>query len=368
MVDELEVAVLVIVLAVVLLAIQHRRHASLEKRLRELENRVTRLYGAAVPATMPPPLPSVAPPEPIASDASPKTIEAKVAEDAARPPPLVPPIVQAPPQPARERGFEETLGSRWAVWVGGFTLALGGAFLVRYSIEEGLIGPGIRVMLGLALALALMVAGEWLRRRETPLVIDAFAAANIPAILTAAGTSTAFAAIYAAYGLYGLIGPGPAFLALGAISFVTMAAALLHGPALGALGLAAALGAPLLVETHDPSPFALVLYLAFTAGAAYGVARIRLWRWLALCAATGAILWGIPFVLGGDAWQAGLLAHVVIQLALAILFLVVDPYRGMAPEETPIDRMATVVLFWFALLAIAAGAERGAALAPPLEC
>jgi uncharacterized membrane protein len=366
MVDELEVAVLVIVLAVVLLAFQHRRHASLEKRLRELESRVTRLDGAAVPPMMPPPLPSVAPPEPLASDAPPTTIEATVEEEAPRSPPLVPPIVQAPPQPVRERGFEETLGSRWAVWVGGFTLALGGAFLVRYSIEEGLIGPGVRVMLGLALALALMATGEWLRRREAPLAIDAFAGANIPAILTAAGTSTAFAAIYAAYGLYGLIGPGLAFLALGAISFVTMAAALLHGPALGALGLAAALGAPLLVETHEPSPFALVLYLAFTAGAAYGVARIRLWRWLARAAATGAILWGIPFILGGDAWQAGLVAHAVIQLALAILFLVVDPYRGMPPEEAAIDRMATIVLFWFSLLAIAAGADLGSGLARPV--
>ena len=113
-------------------------------------------------------------------------------------------------------------------------------------------------------------------------------------------------------------------------------------------------------------PFALVLYLAFAVGAAYGVARIRLWRWLARAAATGAILWGIPFLLGGDAWQAGLVAHVLIQLALAILFLVVDPYRGMPPEEAAIDRMATIVLFWFALLAVAAGIDLGPGLARPL--
>ena len=48
------------------------------------------------------------------------------------------------PQP----GFEERLGTRWVVWVGGLTLALGGFFLVSYSIEAGLLGPGVRIMLG----------------------------------------------------------------------------------------------------------------------------------------------------------------------------------------------------------------------------
>ncbi len=45
-------------------------------------------------------------------------------------------------------GLEERLGTRWVVWIGGLTLALGGLFLVKYSIEAGLLGPGVRVLLG----------------------------------------------------------------------------------------------------------------------------------------------------------------------------------------------------------------------------
>ena len=60
--------------------------------------------------------------------------------------------------------FEERLGTQWAVWVGGIALALGGIFLVRYSIEQGLLGPGVRVALGALLAAALIIAGEWARR------------------------------------------------------------------------------------------------------------------------------------------------------------------------------------------------------------
>ena len=43
--------------------------------------------------------------------------------------------------PAPGMSFEERLGTQWAVWVGGLALALGGIFLVRYSIEQGLLGP-----------------------------------------------------------------------------------------------------------------------------------------------------------------------------------------------------------------------------------
>ena len=56
--------------------------------------------------------------------------------------------------------LEERLGTQWAVWVGGLAVVLGGVFLVRYSIEQGLLGPGVRVTLGALLAVALIVAGD----------------------------------------------------------------------------------------------------------------------------------------------------------------------------------------------------------------
>ena len=59
------------------------------------------------------------------------------------------------------------------VWIGGLTLALGGFFMVRYSIEAGLLGPGVRTMLGGLFALALLLAGEWTRRKESISTIEA---------------------------------------------------------------------------------------------------------------------------------------------------------------------------------------------------
>src|SRR5437868_6492943 len=112
-----------------------------------------------------------------------------------------------PPLSQPSPGFEERIGTRWVVWVGGLTLALGGFFMVRYSIDAGLLGPGVRTMLGGLFALALLAAGEWTRRKESISSMQALPIANIPAILTAAGTAVAFATVYAAYALYDFLAP-----------------------------------------------------------------------------------------------------------------------------------------------------------------
>ena len=148
--------------------------------------------------------------------------------------------------------LEERLGTQWAVWVGGLALALGGIFLVHYSIEQGLLGPGVRVTLGALLAAALVGAGEWARRSERLAGISGLPTAHIPSILTAAGTTVAYADVYAAHALYGFLAPGTAFILLGLVALATLAAALLHGPALAGLGLVGAYVAPILVALQRP--------------------------------------------------------------------------------------------------------------------
>ncbi|WP_245410971.1 DUF2339 domain-containing protein [Microvirga flavescens] len=324
---------------------------SQRKRLDFLQQRVTMLESllAKSPAPQPAPAPEPAPQKPAP--------EAPVAAPGSTPLPSKPsvPLVAAAPRSTATAtakvDIEERIGSRWAVWVGGVALALGGIFLVRYSIEQDLLGPKARTASGLLFAALLLGAGEWLRRREKPLSLPGFDTANVPAILTAAGTSTAFATTYAAYGLYDLISPATAFVVLGLVAALTMLAALLHGPALAALGLVAALGAPLLVSSDAPQPWALVIYLAFAVVAAYGVARLRLWRWLALSGAVGALVWTLPifFMKHGEIIPA--MAHLVLQIGLAGLFLVADAHRA-DPERTIIDRFASVVLFAFALASV----------------
>ena len=356
------VEALLIAAGLVLLFRQRARLQTLERRLGELE---------AAFRTMAQPLASATPDNTRGEAERPAELarppEAAIERPTAENGPGSPdPVPEAPPPSAvpRRPGLEERIGTRWAVWVGGLALGLGGLLLVRYSIENDLVGPGLRVALGSVLALALTGGGEWLRRRELPLAAPAFAKANIPAILTAAGTSTLFAVVYAAYALYGLIGPTPAFVILAIVSLATVAASALHGPAISALGLVAAFGSPLLVSASEPNVPGLVAYLACVAGSGYAVARLRLWRWLAVSGAAGALLWGA--VLAIDVSPASAATHALIQTALAILFLAADPHRFTPESEARTDRFASAVLLGFALLAILVAANMGHGLGRPL--
>jgi uncharacterized membrane protein len=246
-----------------------------------------------------------------------------------------------PPLPQPGPGFEERIGTRWVVWVGGLTLALGGFFMVRYSIDAGLLGPGVRTLLGGAFALALLASGEWTRRQESISAIEALPIANIPAILTAAGTAVAFATVYAAYALYDFLAPATAFILLGMVALGTLAAALLHGPALAGLGIAAAFVTPVLVSSDKPDYWALYIYLAIVTAAAFGLARIRLWRWLAVTTIAFALLWTLPCLPCGPS-MVGLHAfHVVSGFVLAALLVVCGFMFGPPADEGQIEPISS---------------------------
>jgi uncharacterized membrane protein len=246
-----------------------------------------------------------------------------------------------PPLPQPGLGFEERIGTRWVVWVGGLTLALGGFFMVRYSIDAGLLGPGVRTILGGLFALALLAAGEWTRRKESISNIQALPIANIPAILTAAGTAVAFATVYAAYALYDFLAPASAFILLGMVALGTLAAAVLHGPALAGLGIAAAFVTPVLVSSEKPDFWALYIYLAIVTAAAFGLARIRLWRWLAVTTIAFALLWTFPCLQCGPPMVWPHAFHVASGFILAALLVVCGLIFGPPAEQGRIEPISS---------------------------
>ncbi len=259
-------------------------------------------------------------------------------------------------QPQARGDLEQRLGSRWAVWVGGLALALGGLFLVRYSIEQGWIGPAMRVAMGAMLAAALVAAGEWLRRRSPMLRADALSPAYIPGVLMAAGVITAFGVIYAAHALYGFIGPAVAFILLGAAGAAAMLASALHGPALAGLGLAGSFVTPLLVTSDSPNPWPVVLFLAIVAAAAMALARLRGWLWLATTTVTGALLWGLALTSapsGAEAdWTSAAMTHAALQTLIAAFFMGALSHGGVRDGDARVDWTAFRALASLTILAL----------------
>jgi uncharacterized membrane protein len=314
-----------------------------------LRTRLDAIERAGTTRSVPPPLTQVQAAEPRMTPATPvpppvipdvesiaPAATSETAPEIASTPPAAP-----PPLPQPDRGFEETVGTRWVVWIGGLTLALGGFFMVRYSIDAGLLGPGVRTILGGLFALALLAAGEWTRRKESISAIEALPVANIPAILTAAGTAVAFATVYAAYALYGFLVPATAFVLLGLVALATLAAALLHGPALAGLGVVGAFATPVLVSSDKPDFWALYVYLAIVTAASFGLARVRLWRWLAVTTIAFAVLWTLPCLQCGPSMVAPHAFHVLAGFILAALLVVCGFLFGPPANEGEIEPISS---------------------------
>ncbi len=213
----------------------------------------------------------------------------------ATPRPLPP---RAPKPPRKPLDLETLLGAKGSVWIGGLALLFGAVFLLRYTIEAGLLSPPYRVGLAIVLGLLSLGASEWLARRDLshPAAKALSERADIPALLAGIGSFTLFGAAYAAHALYGLIGTMPAFLAMGAVALGTMLMSLRRGDTfaakvLAAIGLVGALVVPLLVASVTPSIIGLHAYIALITAAALWLAQHRDWGWLKAAALAGATVW-----------------------------------------------------------------------------
>lgn len=295
---------------------------SLRRDVNALRVVVARLRSRAEPAEEEALAPAVATPKP-APEPAPKSAPEAVREAPARPAPAAEPIpvgYARRKHPSLFETIERSLAGNWLVLVAGATLALGGVFLVKYAIDQGLLGPWPRVILAASVGGALVAAGEQLRRKgfsEGPLGHSA-----APAATAGAGLVVIYGAVYAAFGLYELIAGPVAFAALAAVAAGAVALALVHGPALVALGLVGAFAAPLLIGSDEPNAPGLFAYVFAVAAVGLAVTRLVGRRWPALVALAGGALWPLLWLVGGyQAHQAwALAAYLPALLAAAIAF------------------------------------------------
>ena len=329
-----------------------------------LDRRVTARSGDAEAHIAAPsgaaPLPeAAAPPEPetVAADGPiPPAERAAVAAQlrAARP--------SAPPARPAAVHWEQLLVENWLVWLGGAALALGGVFLVKLSIDYGLMTPLVRVALGIALGLALSAGAAWVRRRETSAEEGASPSSYVPQALAAAGAATLFASFYAAHALYGLLPAGLAFLLLAATAGATVVQSLRHGPLVAALGLVGAYAVPLLVTSSNPHALPLFAYLILATAGALAVLRHRAWWWLAWLPLAGAMLW-VPLWLASAPNPEGpiVAGYLLLQFGLFAALRRGVPRVGFLAgvAETAMVRQATRAASWAiaAALLLAANAD-----------
>lgn len=253
--------------------------------------------------------------------------------------PEAPPAKSPSKSPAKPReSLESMIGARWPVWVGGLALALGGIFMVKYSIEQGLVSPAVRLAMSGLFGLILVGLGEGVRRRQAPIDLPALRHALVPGALTAAGVVALFGTIYAAYGVYDYLGNTLAFLLLAIVALATVGLSLLHGQALAGLGLLAAMLTPFLIESDAPSIWGLFAYLVVAWLATLAASRIRGWNAVPALANLTLMVWYVAFMAtepSGSVW-AMVAAVLVMMAGLTFLWPAGDgEARPEAPTQEP---------------------------------
>ena len=316
-----------------------RRIAFLEEELRRVESLIAR-HDPEVRETPAPPSESPAPP--IQETESPSPVAEARAERA-------PGRIEIEPRPLPEFSFEALIGGRLPIWIGGAALVLAGFFLVRYSIESGLLGPGTRTVLAALFGVALILGSEITRR--LPATADD---PRVAQALAGAGIASLYGTLYMAAALYHLIAPLPAFLLVLLVTGGALALALRHGPPTAAMALIGGFAAPLVAGFDAAGIGALLVYLALFTAALFGLAIHRGWAWLALTACVAGFAW-INFLIAMLAARAGDLSAVgAFTMLLAVGASAALPATGAGNR-------------WLRLAPLVAGCLQLAVLAPALD-
>ena len=182
--------------------------------------------------------------------------------------------------------FETLIGGRLLIWVGGIALVVAAVFLIRFTIDIGLIGPELRMVAAALFGLILLGLGEWARIAKR--VVDD---PRIAQALVGAGLAVLYATVYGSYILYGFIGINAASALMLAITALALGLSLRHGVGTAALGLIGGFLTPWLVGDPDAGALPLLAYLALLDIAVFAIAWRRGWGWLAGVAVLASFAW-----------------------------------------------------------------------------
>src|SRR5919106_2536114 len=216
--------------------------------------------------------------------------------------------------------FEEDAIGTWFPRLGALAVLIGAGFGFKYAIDQGWIGPGLRVLLGIIAGIALVAASEVTRKRGWHPYAQAVAGG---------GVALVYLSVWAAFDLYGLIAGPVAFIGLAATTGSAVALALRNDSLpLALIGIAASFLNPIVVSPLGLGGSTVLVYVVALDLGVLTLAGAR--RWPALDALA---LFGSWTLYGASSAGEGNLAFAT---TLFVVFAAV-PFvrRGLRTEVSP---------------------------------
>jgi uncharacterized membrane protein len=227
--------------------------------------------------------------------------------------------------------------SHWMIWVGGVSIGFSGIFLVKYSLDNNLLGPEARILVALLIGALLHVSAYKLHQIKGR--YDAFAA------LAGGGSLIFYSALLAALHLYNLLSPNWIFILLLLVSIATMLLALMYGPVLAAIGILGAYLIPIFVNTGSNNIIGALVYSFIITISALLLIRYVSRRWLWMGTLAGAGFWWL-ISLGTESADIPRLLY-LIALTYAVVAIYQWDWRllNSGDDKAPCDELSVWQLF-----------------------
>ena len=238
--------------------------------------------------------------------------------------------------------WERWVGVRGAAALGACVLVIAGLYFFKYSIENDLIPPAMRVVLGVLAGLGALGVSENRLRRDNPVLANWLAGAGV-------------AILYTAFWFVHHFGLVPAVAAFGLMALVTAACGLLavrhDAMVIALLGLLGGFATPAALSTGEDHPFGLFGYLLMLDVALLTLAQRRRWPLLGALSLAGTVIYQA-------AWMSERMGPDRLVLGMGLLVVFGALYAAAAPAAREdeegglwgVTRAATVLLpFGFGL-------------------
>ncbi len=229
------------------------------------------------------------------------------------------------------------MGVRLFAWLGGFAMFLAAAFFVKYSFDNGLIEPWLRVTMGFAVGFGMLVGGIRMSQKKYKITADT---------LCATGVVILYAVTFACRSVYHFefFEPIPTFFAMVAITATAFVLSVrLDALVVAVLGMLGGFLTPILVSTGQDNPVGLFTYVALLDIGLIAVAYARRWDWLTFAAAICTVLmqlgWVVEFMAPEKIYTA-----MTVFLGFCALFFCANLWMQRRDRENKWMNVATLIL------------------------
>ncbi|MEO6327176.1 MAG: DUF2339 domain-containing protein [Thermoanaerobaculia bacterium] len=186
-------------------------------------------------------------------------------------PPPLPPAARPPSGSAPAKGidWEAWVGVKLFSWIAGIALVVGAVSFLKYSLDQGLLSPPVRMAIGLVTGLALLVVCELKAARLYRVTANAMDGAAI-AIL--------FSTFFASHALWKLLPAIPTFLLMALVTAVAVLLSIRRDSLfIALLGLVGGFATPALLSSGQDRPIGLFGYLLMLNAGLAWVAHRKRW-------------------------------------------------------------------------------------------